>query len=86
MPLEIALKKFVAALFTVALSAASASAADMAARYTKAPPVVAPVYNWTGFYVGLNAGGAWNESNVTTSTVSQQMTWALRPKPTRVGM
>jgi outer membrane immunogenic protein len=69
LPLEIALKKFVAALFTVALSAASASAADMAARYIKAPPVVAPVYNWTGFYVGLNAGGAWNESNVTTSTV-----------------
>ena len=62
------MKKFVAALFTVALSAASASAADMAARYTKAP-LVAPIYNWTGFYVVLNAGGAWNESNVTTSTV-----------------
>jgi outer membrane immunogenic protein len=31
--------------------------------------MVAPVYNWTGFYVGLNAGGAWNESNVTTSTI-----------------
>ena len=64
------MKKFVAALFTVALSAASASAADMAARYTKAP-LVAPIYNWTGFYIGLNAGGAWNESNVTSTVFSE---------------
>lgn len=41
--------------------AGSASAADLAARpYTKAPaPVVAPVYNWGGFYVGINGGGGW---------------------------
>jgi outer membrane immunogenic protein len=27
-----------------------ASAADLAARpYTKAPPLVAPIYNWSGF-------------------------------------
>jgi outer membrane immunogenic protein len=34
-------------------------AADMAARpYTKAPPpVVATINNWSGFYVGFNAGG-----------------------------
>ena len=64
------MKKFAAALFTVALSAATASAADLAPRpYTKAP-VMAPAYDWSGFYVGLNAGGAWNESNVTTTTLS----------------
>jgi outer membrane immunogenic protein len=36
----------------------SASAADMAARpYTKAPPpAVAAVYDWSGFYIGGNAG------------------------------
>jgi outer membrane immunogenic protein len=63
-------KKLIAALLTVALGTATASAADLAPQtYTKAPVMVAPVYNWTGFYVGLNAGGAWNESNVTTSTV-----------------
>jgi len=62
-------KKFVAALFTVALGATGAYAADLSPRtYTKAPAVVDPIYNWTGFYVGLNAGGAWNESNPTTTT------------------
>jgi outer membrane immunogenic protein len=37
----------------------AASAADLPARtYTKAPPpVIAPVYNWSGFYVGINGGG-----------------------------
>ncbi len=37
---------------------ASASAADLAARpYTKAPPMVAAVYDWSGFYIGVNGGG-----------------------------
>lgn len=51
---------FAAAL---AISTGSASAADIAARpYTKAPApvIVAP---WAGWYVGLNAGGAWGEGS-----------------------
>ena len=49
------------ALFALGL-AAPASAADMAARpYTKAPPpLVAPIYDWTGFYIGANGG--WGQS------------------------
>jgi outer membrane immunogenic protein len=51
------------AFATAALSmllTGAASAADLAARpYTKAPPMVAAVYNWTGFYVGINGGGGW---------------------------
>ena len=48
-------------LATVALAAlgtaTSASAADLAARpYTKAPPMIAAVYDWTGFYIGGNGG------------------------------
>jgi len=41
----------------------AASAADLAARpYAKAPPpVMAPIYNWTGFYIGLNGGGGWSD-------------------------
>jgi outer membrane immunogenic protein len=53
------------ALATVAISAlltGAASAADLAARpYTKAPPMVAAVYDWTGFYVGVNGG--WGTSH-----------------------
>jgi len=46
------------AIATVAL-AAPALAADLAARpYTKAPPpVIASIYDWSGFYIGLNGGG-----------------------------
>src|ERR1043166_5423709 len=56
-----AMKKI--ALATTVLSmlfaAGSASAADLAARpYTKAPPPIVSVYNWTGFYVGINGGYA----------------------------
>ena len=42
----------------VALSSA-ASAADLPPKidYTKAPPLVAPVHNWAGLYIGLNGGG-----------------------------
>ncbi|QOZ71717.1 outer membrane protein [Bradyrhizobium arachidis] len=37
---------------------APASAADLAARpYTKAPPpMVATIYDWSGFYIGVNGG------------------------------
>lgn len=44
----------------VALSAAApAVAADLAARpYTKAPAMVAAIYDWSGFYIGINGGGA----------------------------
>jgi outer membrane immunogenic protein len=43
----------------IALSlTAPASAADIAARpITKAPPPPPPVYDWSGFYIGVNGGG-----------------------------
>jgi outer membrane immunogenic protein len=44
-----------------------ANAADLGRRYpaqmpVKAEPVYA-AYNWTGFYLGINGGGAWGKSN-----------------------
>jgi outer membrane immunogenic protein len=38
-----------------------ASAADLPARtYTKAPPMVSPAYNWSGFYIGVMGGYGWS--------------------------
>jgi outer membrane immunogenic protein len=58
------MKKFLlSAVGLVALGmAAPASAADLAARpYTKAPPpMISPIYDWTGFYIGANGG--WGQS------------------------
>jgi outer membrane immunogenic protein len=43
-------------LLSIAVFSGATYAADMP---TKAPPMVAPaVYNWAGFYAGLNGGGA----------------------------
>jgi outer membrane immunogenic protein len=59
-----AMKKFLlATVGLVALGiAAPASAADLAARpYTKAPPPMVSVYDWSGFYVGANGGGGWSD-------------------------
>jgi outer membrane immunogenic protein len=52
-------KAVVAAIALVASGIAPALAADLPARtYTKAPAVAAPIYDWSGFYIGLNGGGA----------------------------
>jgi outer membrane immunogenic protein len=45
----------------IGLTAAPAAAADLAPRhYTKAPPMVAAIYDWSGFYIGANGG--WGSS------------------------
>jgi outer membrane immunogenic protein len=49
---------FIAALLSIGGFASSALAADLPAKiYTKAPPL-APIYDWSGFYIGLNGGAA----------------------------
>lgn len=45
-------------------------AADAADLYTKAPPVAAPPYNWAGFYIGLNGGGASSHECWTITSVA----------------
>src|SRR6476646_1683576 len=59
-------KILLATVALVALGAtAPALAADLAARpYTKAPPpIAAPIYNWTGFYIGGHVGGAFGNDS-----------------------
>src|SRR5262249_44489516 len=55
------MKKFLLGMAGLIALAAPASAADLAARpYTKAPAMIAAVYDWSGFYVGANGG--WGSS------------------------
>lgn len=54
------MKKFLlttTALVAVA-AAGSASAADLPVKAPVAPALVCPTCNWTGFYIGVNAGGS----------------------------
>ena len=49
---------------------ANALAADLPARtYTKAPVVVSPAYNWTGFYVGAHLGYGWEDNLMDVTTL-----------------
>ncbi|WP_338308084.1 outer membrane protein [Bradyrhizobium sp. TM233] len=59
------MKKVLLASACLFALAAPASAADLAARpYTKAPIApAAAVYNWTGFYLGIVGGGAWENAS-----------------------
>ena len=60
--------------------AAPAAAADLAARpYTKAPPpMVAAIYDWSGFYIGLNGGYSWGNSSNTFTAGTLPVTTASR--------
>src|SRR5512136_2575415 len=62
------MKKVALSVAALALSASGALAADLPSR--KGPPVLPPPPPpppmWTGFYVGLNAGATWTNSNQQT--------------------
>src|ERR1700727_786204 len=60
------MKKFLLStvgLVALGMASAPASAADLAARpvYTKAPVMVSPAYDWSGFYIGANGG--WGQTH-----------------------
>ena len=60
-----------AGLLSIAGVVSAASAADLPAQlYTKAPTMVAPIYDWTGFYIGLNGGGASSHECLTITSVA----------------
>ncbi|WP_036280740.1 outer membrane protein [Methylocystis sp. ATCC 49242] len=50
------------------VSAGAALAADLPSYKAPLPPPPPPPPMWTGFYVGLNAGGMWSNSSVTNLT------------------
>src|SRR5262245_2493048 len=55
------MRTIVAAASTFFLLGGAALAADMPLR--QAPPPIAPLATWTGFYIGVNGGGAFGEAN-----------------------
>jgi len=64
------MKRLVLAFAALAVWVGTAAAADLSrgpapAPYYKAPEL-APVYNWSGFYIGINGGGGWGTSTWTT--------------------
>ena len=62
-------KLFLAGTALIAVLSGSAMAADLSRPrpappvYTKAPP--APLFTWTGCYIGANGGGIWTRTEVT---------------------
>jgi outer membrane immunogenic protein len=74
--------KALAASALVAIAATSAaSAADIAPRYTKAPPAMVEVWNWTGFYIGGNAGYSWGRGNSDVSYFNTATGLPIAPPP-----
>jgi outer membrane immunogenic protein len=62
------MRRFVVALLATSALTFAAQAADLPVKAPvyKAPPVM--LYNWTGFYLGINGGGAWGRSSFDFST------------------
>src|ERR1700745_587048 len=63
--MEVKMKRVVFAFVALAATTATAAAADLARRapYYPAPAAVyAPVFNWAGFYIGINGGGGFGSS------------------------
>src|ERR1700751_1786471 len=66
------MRKFFYATAALSVLLATLMAANAADEPPYARPVAPPVYlpqpfSWTGFYIGLNLGGAWSQRNLTDS-------------------
>jgi hypothetical protein len=60
--MEGTMRKVLGLVGATLLIAGPALAADLGKPVYKAPPL-APVFSWTGFYVGGHVGGAWNNKD-----------------------
>ena len=76
-------KAIAVSAFAVVASTVAASAADMAPRYTKAPPPMVEVWTWDKFYVGVNGGYSWGRSD--TSGAFYNNLTGVQLSPTQSG-
>jgi outer membrane immunogenic protein len=56
-------KLAIAAALLTTTFLSQAMAADMRAPVYKAPPQIAPAWNWSGFYIGVHGGYGWSRSH-----------------------
>lgn len=76
------MNRLIVGIGALALLSAPAFSADLPARtYTKAP-MIAPAYNWTGWYVGANVGYGWGRSQ-TETFLDPTSSWAVEPQAFR---
>jgi outer membrane immunogenic protein len=84
------MKKLALAFSLGVVCTANALAADLPARpYTKAPVVVDPAYNWTGFYVGAHLGYGWEDNRADVTTLPSpaefnQVPFSFNNKPSGI--
>ncbi len=62
------IKRLMLGVAAAAFSVVAAQAADLPTKKEPVAPVyVPPPFTWTGFYIGVNAGGIWGTGNTTTT-------------------
>jgi outer membrane immunogenic protein len=70
--------KKLTAIAALVVATSPAWAADLPPAMPRAPvaymPAAAPVFSWTGFYIGGNVGGGWNRGNVVDSAFGVNFT------------
>ena len=75
------LKVIATAAFAAMAAGSVASAADMAPRYTKAPPPVVEIWTWDKFYIGVNGGYSWGRSDTSGTFYNNTTGVSAQPDP-----
>ena len=73
------MRKFLGVIGVASLIVGPALAADLGTKPIYKAPVLAPVFSWTGWYIGGNAGYGWGEN--TNATVFTDYGWDAPPNP-----
>ena len=76
-------KAIATAAFAAMAASSVASAADMAPRYTKAPPPIVEVWTWDKFYIGGNVGYSWGRSDTSGTFYNNVNGLQVSPHPER---